>query len=482
MFTISPEDIVARLRFDNPWWNDNKIELPFGSLPKRDYFAPFANLARRQSPRRSVVLLGPRRTGKTVMVYQLIRTLVQDGIKPQNILYAALDTPIFARHSMTQLLQLYIQTLAPDTTQPIYAIFDEVQYLKGWSQELKSLTDSHLHCKFLVTGSAAGAISNQSQESGAGRFTDFILPPLTFAEFLRMTGYEDKLIRAHPHLPDAFATDAIAELNAQFVNYLNYGGFPELALSKEMQASVGRYVRNDILDKVLLRDLPSIYGISDTTELYNLFSVLAYNTGNEVSLEKLSHGSNVAKNTLKRYLEYLESAFLIRTVERVDKNARAFQRSSTFKVYLSNASLRAALFGALEPDDDKFGSVAETAAVGQWMHDPDFKRNLRYARWDDREVDLVYLNQGTQRPMWAKEIKWSDRHLDREEDLRGLLEFAKANEKLISTNATSKTKTGTLKTANAIVNIEPTSLYCYTVGKNMLRNLHEDMSDQQVLL
>jgi uncharacterized protein len=482
MFNITSEDIITRMRFDNPWWTDARKPLAIEKLPRRDYLVPFEQLAKQSTPRRSVVLLGPRRTGKTVMLFQLIRTLLNEGIKPQNIVYAALDTPIFARHSMTQLLELYLTNLAPDTTQTIYAIFDEVQYLKGWNQELKSLTDSHLHCKFLVTGSAAGAIRNQSQESGAGRFTDFILPPLTFAEFLRMTGHEDRLIKPHPAKQDAFITDAISELNAQFVKYLNYGGFPELALSPEMQASASRYVRNDILDKVLLRDLPSIYGISDTTELYSLFSMLAYNTGNEVSLEKLSQGAGVAKNTLKRYLEYLESAFLIRMVERVDKNARSFQRSSAFKVYLSNASLRAALFGALEPDDDKFGNVAETAVVGQWMHDPDFKRNLRYARWDEREVDLIYLNPALQNSAWAVEIKWSDRHVERPEDIKGLLEFAKANPQMISALATSKTMTTTIRTPQAIVNLEPTALYCYTVGKNILKNIKEDINIQPTLL
>ena len=162
MLNISPEDIIARMRFDNPWWVDDNKALPFSELPKRDYFTPFEQLAQRQSPRRSVVLLGPRRTGKTVMLYQLIALLLKKGVKAQNIFLAALDTPLFARHSMTQLLDLYQAALNPDPSQPIYAIYDEVQYLKGWNQELKSLTDSHSHCKFLVTGSASGAIDGGS--------------------------------------------------------------------------------------------------------------------------------------------------------------------------------------------------------------------------------------------------------------------------------------------------------------------------------
>jgi predicted AAA+ superfamily ATPase len=81
---------------------------------------------------------------------------------------------------------------------------------------------------------------------------------------------------------------------------------------------------------VLLRDLPSLYGISDTQELNRLFTTLAYNTGNEVSIDELSKDSGVAKNTLRKYLEYLEAAFLIHRLYRIDENARRFKRAMHF--------------------------------------------------------------------------------------------------------------------------------------------------------
>jgi predicted AAA+ superfamily ATPase len=100
---------------------------------------------------------------------------------------------------------------------------------------LKSLHDAGTKTRFVVSGSANAALGMGSRESGAGRFTDFLLPPLTFAEFLN------------------------------------------------------------------LRDLPSLYGISDMRELNRLFTMLALNTGNEISLDALASKSAVSKNTLKRY-------------------------------------------------------------------------------------------------------------------------------------------------------------------------------------
>lgn len=75
---------------------------------------------------------------------------------------------------------------------------------------------------------------------------------------------------------------------------------------------------------------------------------MAFNTADELSLQELSANSGVAKNTIKRYVEYLEAAFLIRTVHRIDESARRFHRARTFKVYLTNPSMRAALFAPVD--------------------------------------------------------------------------------------------------------------------------------------
>lgn len=125
---------------------------------------------------------------------------------------------------------------------------------------------------------------------------------------------------------------------------MNYGGYPEAVLNPEIQLDLRRYLGRDIVDKVLLRDLPSLYGIQDIQELNRLFASISYNSGQEVSLEALSSNSGVAKATLSRYLEYLEAAFLIVRVMRVDDTGRSFKRVRQFKVYLTNPSMRAALY------------------------------------------------------------------------------------------------------------------------------------------
>ena len=89
-----------------------------------------------------------------------------------------------------------------------------------------------------------------------------------------------------------------------FIDYINFGGYPEVIFSEKMQSNPGLFIKSDIIDKVLLRDLPSLYGISDVQELNSFFATLAYYSGTEVSLDSLAGSSGVDKSSLKKYLEY----------------------------------------------------------------------------------------------------------------------------------------------------------------------------------
>lgn len=444
--------------------------------PHRAYFPQFAKLATRADVRRAVVLIGPRRVGKTVMLKQLVARLLDDGVAGTRILFLPLDAPIYSGRNLESMVQMFTDLHRHRTGTPLWVLFDEVQYFKDWEVHLKSLVDTYPHIRFVASGSAAAALRMKSRESGAGRFTEFILPPLTFAEYLRFAGAEDSLIRnADPdsdHAPSYLAAD-IHALNVEFINYLNYGGFPEAVMNPAVRANPARFLRQDVVDKVLLKDLPSLYGIGDTQELNRFFNVLAFNTGNELGLEKLSKHSGISKARLGEYLEYLEAAYLIRRVHRIDDNAQRMQRARTFKVYLTNPSIRAALFGMAQADDEAMGSLAETAVWAQWLHSAEVSRSLHYARWkagrQDLEVDIVSLDSRTQKPKFAVEIKWSDRTPDTPGELRGLCELARGHKLARTPLATTRTYSGHIDIAGQRIEFMPVALHCYTIARNLLR-------------
>jgi len=479
---VSEAEIRKRMAFDNPWWDDAAgIDSDIASMPKRTYFESFYDLVVDRSINRAVVLMGPRRVGKTIMIYQAIERLVQQNIARRHVIYVPLDAPLYNGLALQKCIEIALEGEGMNRKTDCYVFFDEIQYLKDWEIHLKSLVDSFRHMRFVVSGSAAAALKLKSNESGAGRFTDFSLPPLTFFEYLLFTDQNliEEIDKSAPEIalgeyPDYAAKD-ISKLNAAFIDYINYGGYPEAVMSRTIRSNIGRYIRGDIIDKVLLRDLPSLYGIENIPELNAVFTRLAYNTGNEVGIDSISKDTGIAKNTVRKFLEYFEAAFLIVRIPRIDDNARHFKRVTQFKVYLTNPSLRAALFEPVDDAADAMGALVETAIFSQWFHSDDTK-NLHYARWDREggEVDLVYMDPGNQTADWAVEIKWTDRFYAHPEELRSLAYFMKKSkigddiDKPVT--VTTKTKTGRGECDGLAIEFIPAALYCYTVGRNITRN------------
>lgn len=472
--SLLEKQIIGRLNVDNPWWTEGRIPDFYVSMTPRLYLNIFYPLVRATDLRRALILMGPRRVGKTVMMYHTIQRLIEDGVPAQNIIYISVETPIYNKIYLEHLYQLACQILNKRPTQDrMYVFYDEIQYLKDWEVELKTLVDSYLNVKFIASGSAAAELKKRSDESGAGRFTDFNLPPLTFYEYIHLKGYANimtkNIERWETSSTSSYTTVDIARLNELFIDYINYGGYPEVVFSDKIRENPGQFIRHDIIDKVLLRDLPSLYGISDVQELNSLFTMIAYHSGAQFSYEKLSKESGVKKETLKKYIHYLEAAFLIMVVRRTDDTARSYQRETQFKIYLTNPSLRCALFNPINEQDVEIGDMVETAVFAQWF--PRQGVELRYANWrqgkQQGEVDIVGLDVARQKPAWAVEIKWSNKFFNNPGSLASLSYFMaknSVNEALV----TSINEAGIKRINGLDFHFMPVACYVYIVGENTI--------------
>lgn len=471
---IPTEKIIERLRYENPWWVNKQIPEVYSTMAKRLYFSLFYPFVIEKNIKRALVLMGPRRVGKTVMLFHSIQQLLTENVNPQKIFFIGIDNPIYVHLSLEDILNLCKQSLNQDNLKDCYVFFDEIQYLKDWERHLKVLVDSFPETKFIVSGSAAAALKWHSTESGAGRFTDFMLPPLTFQEYIHLKEmnhlmYNGKISYGENEIPYCLSHD-IKVLNKEFAHYLNFGGYPEVVLSEKIQSDMGRYVKNDIVDKVLLRDLPSLYGIKDVQELNRFFTYIAYNTGNEFSYETMSKESGIQKDTLKKYLEYLEAAFLIKVLNKVDVTAKRLKRITSFKVYLTNPSLRTALFSPISETDSEMGNMVETAVLSQWMHRE--KLDLTYARWkegrNEGEVDLVLVDDKKYKPQWGVEIKWSNRYFEKPNELKSLIHFCKSNN-FKNALVTSIDQLGIKQIEGLQFSFLPASIYSFNIGDITLK-------------
>ena len=189
-------------------------------------------------------------------------------------------------------------------------------------------------------------------------------------------------------------------------------------------------------------------------------------SGCEFTVEGLSAGSGIRKEQIRKYISYLESAFLVKVIHRVDNNARRLQRVTRFKIYLTNPSIRCALFSPLTEADKALGSMVETAVYAQRLQRND---SIWYANWkmgrENGEVDMVGLNAVTQKPAWAVELKWSDRYYDAPGELKSLLAFMETNG-LSDAIVSSRTKSGVVNMDSVSLMFIPSALYAYLTGYN----------------
>ena len=182
--------------------------------------------------------------------------------------------------------------------------------------------------------------------------------------------------------------------------------------------------------------------------------------------------AGIRKDILKKYLEYLEAAFLIKVVNRIDQTAKRLQRVTSFKIYLTNPSLRCALFSPVNGDDDFIGSMVETAIFSQWIQGG--KTDFYYANWtkgrDKGEVDIVWIDDATQKPYSLTEIKWSDRFAENPSELKSLYRFCENNRGNLKVVVTTKTKTSVWKDDDYNIFFIPSSIYAYWVSDYLYKN------------
>ncbi len=409
MHTIADNDLFQRLAFDNPWWEfkaDTKIE--FRNPPKRIFFPAFYDLISGNPSSDVQVLAGPLRAGKTVMMRQAIAALVESGVKPTSIFYCNMTVPSYTAADAATLFEMFCRRYRHGPDAKLYVFYDEVQYVKDWEQELLKLADMRPNA--CIVAAVSSLITGQT--SHGGRLSTFVLPPLTFLEFLRFRNSEEKIFGHEKGLnnaPMALRANALPALNMEFYRYINFGGFLEGIIMSKEGTPAPTFIRDGVADKVLHKDLASLQGVNDAQELNRLFSVLAFNTAREVTMDELAKTIGIAKNTLRKYLDYLESAFLIRRLTRVDRDAKKFQRAVAFKVYLTAPCLYSALYAPVAMKDQFFKRLAETALVSQWLGSPHMA-NLAYASWRGGSIDLLSLDPNTGQPDHVYELDWDNRY------------------------------------------------------------------------
>lgn len=369
MAIISKESLLKVLTSYNPWWKTGAVNPKLSKSYRRFAFYEAMNKLSRQDIRRTVVLTGARRVGKTTIQYQMIEELLRKGVPPQKIIFISMDHPMLKLSGFHDILECYQENIYPE--QDVYYFFDEVQYAQDWDKWLKIIYDMQPDTKVVATGSASPALIKGNQESGAGRWSAIQVPTMSFYEYCELLDVD------RPILPKELKITPLLQKNQQerteimlqlskvqnhFNRYLQVGGFPELALA-DNDVLAQQIMREDVVDKVLKRDIPSLYNIRNAIELERIFLYLCNVSSEIVSVEAIARElSGVSRPTVENYIHYLESANLIYQSWPVNMAGKKVLKASP-KIYIADAAIRNAVLmdDSLLTDPVEMGKIVETA-------------------------------------------------------------------------------------------------------------------------
>lgn len=400
MSVATKEQILKVLKAYNPWWGTGVVNPGFTKTYRRFAYYEAMKRLEQKDLRRTIVLTGTRRVGKTTIQYQMIDRLLKKGVPPQKILFVSMDHPMLKLSGLNDLLECYHSNVYAE--QDCYYFFDEIQYASDWDKWMKTIYDMQPETKMVATGSASPALMKGSSESGAGRWSVIQVPTLSFYEYCALIGA--RVPELGPEIrPTAFLHMAqqertavmikLEEVQNYFMRYLRVGGFPELALASD-DLMAQQIMREDVVDKVLKRDLPALYKIRSATELERIFLYLCNVSSEIVSFSAIANDlGGVSRPTVENYVNYLESANLIYQSWPVEMGGHKILKAKP-KIYIADAAIR----NAVLMDDDvltnpiELGKMVETAVykhVAAFYYQQATRVGYYRGGKKDKEIDVV---------------------------------------------------------------------------------------------
>ena len=369
MALTTKEGVLKVLSAFNPWWKTGLVNPRLAKTYKRFAFYEAMQRINQTTLRRTLILTGTRRVGKTTIQYQMIEALLAKGIEPQRIVFISMDHPMLKLSDINMILECYHENIYAE--QDVYYFFDEIQYAQDWDKWLKTIYDMQPDTQVVATGSASPSLIKGNQESGAGRWSVIQVPTMSFYEYCELLELDrptlpiDLKVTQLLHMTQPDRTKIMLQLSKvqnHFNRYLQVGGFPELALAdNDMMAQ--QIMREDVVDKVLKRDLPSLYNIRNATELERIFLYLCNVSSEVVSIDAIAKElSGVSRPTVENYIRYLESANLIYQSWPIDMGGKKVLKARP-KIYISDAAIRNAVLmdDSVLADPVQMGKIVETA-------------------------------------------------------------------------------------------------------------------------
>lgn len=328
-------------------------------------------------PNKVTLLLGARRIGKTMLLKQVNSQL------PESALFLNAEEQMSVQF-LQQRSSEYYRNFLGNTK---YLIIDEAQKIENIGSILKLMVDQIEGLHIIVTGSSMFDLTEKLGEPLTGRKTSYFLYPLAQSEFSK---YENAI-----------------QTRERLSERLVFGSYPELQQYTSI-AEKTEYLQ-DLTYSYLLKDILMYEQVRNSSKLFDLLRLLAYQVGKEVSYQELGTQLGMGKNTVERYLDLLSKVFIIYKLPGFSRNLRSEVTKSS-KWYFYDNGIRNTLIANLNPVSARVdvGDLWENYILSERIKKQKYNgmlvNNFFWRTYAQQEIDWVEEREGN---LFAYEIKWN---------------------------------------------------------------------------
>lgn len=335
------------------------------------------NLTKILRPNKVVVIYGPRRCGKTTLLNEFLK-----GVDIAYLLVNGEDITV-----QNYLSSQSIEKLLPFVGAAKLLVIDEAQKVNNIGINLKLIVDHIKDVKVIATGSSAFDLAQNIGEPLTGRKYTLRLFPMAQLELLQM---ENR-----------------AQTEANLENRLIYGSYPEIVLIQDNREKE-RYLK-EIISSYLYKDILELEGLRHSGKIVKLLQLIAFQIGKEVSYSELGMQLGMSKNTVERYLDLMEKAFVVYRLNGFSRNLRKEISKSSRYFFIDNGIRNALLnnFNPLELRDDT-GLLWENYLIMERLKKQEYlsiaANNYFWRTYNRKEIDFVEERGGR---LYGFEMKWT---------------------------------------------------------------------------
>jgi len=355
---MKKQKILEILSDQNFWFKDQNIGIP------RDYY--LQKFLEKVKMDEILVVSGVRRSGKSTLLLQTAKHLIEKGIDKRNVLIVNFEDYRWEKYSLKLLEEIwetYLQNI--NVKGKVYLFLDEIHVIHGWERFVRSLHEKKLATIF-VSGSSSKLLSKEYATLLSGRYLELNVSPLSFEEFLTFNNF----------LPKE-KVELIARRNEilRMLNqYMKIGGFPKVALTKDED------LLRSYFETIVIKDVAERYRVKKIDKLRKLAVFYLTNLSNKVTFNSTSKFLNLSLHTVERFSYYLQEAFMCFFVNAFSYSLKS-QEKLPKKLYVIDTGLPNSIGFKFSKD---VGRVMENIVFLQLKRD---RREVYF--YHKNEVDFV---------------------------------------------------------------------------------------------